>query len=52
MTQTDGKAEAVLTEATNTFAPLSSLLFNTVLQYSVENNLTKWKENKKKYQAE
>ena len=27
--------------------PLSSLLFNTVLQYSLENNLTKWQENKK-----
>ena len=27
--------------------PLSSLLFNTVLQYSLENNLTKWEENKK-----
>ena len=27
--------------------PLSSLLFNTVLQYSLESNLTKWKENKK-----
>ena len=26
---------------------LSSLLFNTVLQYSLENNLTKWQENKK-----
>ena len=27
--------------------PLSSLLFNTVLQYSLENNLKKWQENKK-----
>ena len=27
--------------------PLSSLLFNTVLQYSLESNLTKWQENKK-----
>ena len=27
--------------------PLSSLLFNTVLQYSHESNLTKWQENKK-----
>ena len=27
--------------------PLSPLLFNTVLQYSLENNLTKWQENKK-----
>ena len=27
--------------------PLSSLLFNTVLQYSLENNETKWQENKK-----
>ena len=27
--------------------PLSSLLFNTVLQYSLETNLTKWQENKK-----
>ena len=27
--------------------PLSSLLFNTVLQYSLENNLIKWQENKK-----
>ena len=27
--------------------PLSSLLFNTVLQYSLENNLTKRQENKK-----
>ena len=27
--------------------PLSSLLFNTVLQYSLENILTKWHENKK-----
>ena len=26
--------------------PLSSLLFNTVLQYSLESNLTKWQENK------
>ena len=27
--------------------PLSSLLFNTVLQYSLESNLIKWQENKK-----
>ena len=27
--------------------PLSPLLFNTVLQYSLESNLTKWQENKK-----
>ena len=27
--------------------PLSSLLFITVLQYSLESNLTKWQENKK-----
>ena len=27
--------------------PLSSLLFNTVLQYSLENNLKQWQENKK-----
>ena len=27
--------------------PLSYLLFNTVLQYSLENNLVKWQENKK-----
>ena len=27
--------------------PLSSLLFNTVLQFSLENNLKKWQENKK-----
>ena len=47
MTQIDGKAEAEKTEATNTCDPLSSLLFNTVLQYSLENNLTKWQENKK-----
>ena len=26
--------------------PLSSLLFNTVLQYSLETNLTTWQENK------
>ena len=26
---------------------MSSLLFNTVLQYSLESNLTKWQENKK-----
>ena len=26
---------------------MSSLLFNTVLQYSLENNLTKWQENRK-----
>ena len=31
--------------------PLSSLLFNTVLQYSLESNLTKWQENKKRHQA-
>ena len=27
--------------------PLSSLLFNTVLQYSLEGDLKKWRENKK-----
>ena len=27
--------------------PLSSLFFNTVLQYSLESSLTKWQENKK-----
>ena len=27
--------------------PLSPLLFNTLLQYSLENNLTKWQENRK-----
>ena len=27
--------------------PLSSLLFNTVLQFSLEGNLKQWQENKK-----
>ena len=32
--------------------PLSSLLFNTVLQYSLENDLKRWQEKQKRNQTE
>ena len=40
-------AAAPIKKGTKQGDPLSSLLFNTVLQYSLESNLTNWQENKK-----